>query len=223
MKSRAVEQRVRRSRSALPKATRRHKAGGLQGSREAGSQSLDGSRRPVSRDHAPLPEPKLPEIETGTEVFAVDPLTIKAHFEVDYVHSYKQDTPFFHGLAKRKLLGSVCTHCNYRYATPRSHCMYCGGKTEWFELPAEGRVHSWTTCYFAAQEFLKDVPFTLVLVEFEGVDTLFLSRLIGVERGNIQIGMPIKPKFRRKATWSVRDVYFVRAGGPTRKAEIRRL
>jgi uncharacterized OB-fold protein len=50
-----------------------------------------------------------------------------------------------------------------------------------------------------------------VLVEFEGVDTLFLSRLIGVERVDIRIGMNIKAKFRRKATWSVRDVYFVRA------------
>src|SRR5258708_1731189 len=122
---------------------------------------------------------KLPEIEHGTEVFGVDPLTIGVHFEVDYIHSYKQDTPFFHGLAKRKLMGSHCARCNYRYATPRSHCMYCGGKTEWFELPSEGRVHSWTVCYFAAQEFLKEVPFTLTLVEFEGVNTLFLSRLIG--------------------------------------------
>jgi uncharacterized OB-fold protein len=153
--------------------------------------------------------PKLPEIERGTEVFAVDPLTVRAHFEVDYVHSYKQDTPFFHGLQKRKLLGSSCPRCNYRYATPRSACMYCGSPTEWFELPPTGRVHSWTVCYFAAQEFLKEVPFTLVLVEFDGVDTLFLSRLVGVERGGIHIGMKIKPRFRRKATWSVRDVYFV--------------
>jgi uncharacterized OB-fold protein len=88
--------------------------------------------------------------------------------------------------------------------------MYCGGKTEWFELPREGRVHSWTVCYFAAQEFLKEVPFTLVLVEFDNVQTLFLSRLIGVERADIKIGMKIKARFRRKATWSVRDVYFVR-------------
>ena len=156
------------------------------------------------------PIPRLSEIDRGTEVFAVDPLTIRTHFEVDYVHSYKQDTPFFHGLAKHKLLGSHCAKCHYRYATPRSHCMYCGGKTEWFELPKEGRVHSWTVCYFAAQEFLKDVPFTLVLVEFDGVDTLFLSRLIGVERADIRIGLKVKAKFRRKATWSVRDVYFVR-------------
>src|ERR1051325_9867092 len=57
--------------------------------------------------------PRLPEITRGTEVFAVDPLTIRAHFEVDYLHSYKQDTPFFHGLAKRKLLGSHCPKCHY--------------------------------------------------------------------------------------------------------------
>ena len=156
-------------------------------------------------------EPKLPEIQRGTEVFAVDPLTIRAHFEVDYVHSYKQDTPFFHGLAKRKLMGSHCKKCKYCYATPRSHCMYCGGKTEWFDLPIEGRVHSWTVCYFAAEEFLKEVPFTLVLVEFAGVNTLFLSRLIGLEQKEMKVGMKVKAKFRRKATWSVRDVYFVSA------------
>ena len=57
------------------------------------------------------------------------------------------------------------------------------------------------------------MPFTLVLVEFDGVDTLFLSRLVGVERADISVGMRIKAKFRRKATWSVRDVYFVKAEG----------
>jgi uncharacterized OB-fold protein len=156
---------------------------------------------------------KLPEVERGAEVFSVDPLLVRDHFEINYLHSYKQDTPFFHGLAKKKLLGSRCRKCRYRYATPRTHCMYCGKPTEWFELPTAGRVHSWTMCYFAAEEFLKDVPFALVLVEFEGVDTLFLSRLVGADREEIHIGMPVQAKFRRKATWSVRDVYFVPAGG----------
>ena len=146
-------------------------------------------------------DPRLPEIERGTEVFAVDPLTVRAHFEADYVHSYKQDTPFFHGLAQGKLLGSHCPKCVYTFATPRVRCMYCGGPTQWSELPTQGR----------AQEFLKDVPFTLVLVEFDGVDTLFLSRLVGVERADIHIGLKIRARFRRKATWSVRDVYFVPA------------
>jgi uncharacterized OB-fold protein len=156
-------------------------------------------------------DPRLPEIERGTEVFSVDPLTIREHFAVDYLHGYKQDTPFFHGLAQGRLLGSQCPHCHYKFATPRAHCMYCGRPTQWFELPQEGRIHSWTVCSYAAQEYLHEVPFTLVLVEFDGVDTLFLSRLVGVERTEMRIGLRIKAKFRRKATWSVRDVYFVRA------------
>ena len=159
-----------------------------------------------------MPEPtRLPERTDGPWVENFEPLILQSPFDVTYNISYAQDTPFFHGLAKGKLLGSHCPKCNYRYATPRAHCMYCGSQTDWFELPAAGRVHSWTVCYFAAQEFLKDVPFTLVLVEFDGADTLFLSRLIGVERADIKIGMKVKPKFRRKATWSVRDVYFVKA------------
>src|SRR3989442_12724253 len=134
-------------------------------------------------------EPKLPEIQRGTEVFAVDPLTIRAHFEVDYIHSYKQDTPFFHGLAKRKLLGSHCPKCNYKFATPRVRCMYCGGPTQWIELPTQGRVHSWTVCYFAAQEVLKEGPFTLVLVEVDRAGTPVLSRLLGGERAENPIGL----------------------------------
>ena len=69
-----------------------------------------------------------------------------------------------------------------------------------FELCAEVRT-----------ELLEAVDERRRLVEFDGVDTLFLSRLIGVERADVRIGMGIKAKFRRKATWSVRDIYFVPA------------
>jgi uncharacterized OB-fold protein len=51
----------------------------------------------------------------------------------------------------------------------------------------------------------------LGLVEFDGVDTLFLTRLIGLQRDEAKIGLPIKAMFRRKKTWSINDVYFVKA------------
>ena len=73
---------------------------------------------------------KLPETEDGTVLFNVDPIIIKDHYEIDYIHSYAQDSPFFAGLAQKKLLGSSCTGCGYRYATPRGHCMECGATTE---------------------------------------------------------------------------------------------
>ncbi len=154
---------------------------------------------------------RLPETEEGGTLFNLDPLIVKQHYEIDYLHSYAQDSPFFAGLAKGVLLGSECRNCNYRYATPRKTCMYCGHETEWFELPATGRVHTWTTCYYAGEVFLKETPFNLVLVEFDGVDTLFLSRLVGVETGEISIGMEIRPRFLRNSRFKATDVYFVPA------------
>jgi len=155
------------------------------------------------------PKFKLPETETGTIVFNTDPLQILYHYEIDYLHSYAQDSEFFRGLAQKRLMGSRCTCCGYTYATPRSHCMCCGEPTEWIELPKTGRVHTWTTCYFGSQEFLKETPFHLALIEFEGVDTLLLARLCGVDTEDIFVGMPVKAKFLRNSKFKPTDVYFV--------------
>ena len=155
---------------------------------------------------------KLEEQEQGAILYNVDPIIMKYHYEIDYIHSYAQDSPFFEGLSKGKLLGSRCPKCGTAYATPRSHCMDCGAETEWLELPLEGKVHTYTTCYFGGQEFLDETPFTLILVEWPGVDTLFLSRLIGVAPEEVKIGMPVRAKFRRLSQFKPTDVYFVPAG-----------
>lgn len=154
---------------------------------------------------------KVPETQDGTVLFNLDPIIAKWHWEVDYLHSYAQDSPFFAGLSQRKLLGSLCLGCGYIYATPRSHCMQCGAATEWHELPQEGIVHTFTTCYFGGEAFLAETPFTLVLVEFEGVDTLFLSRIVGVEDREVSIGMPVRARFLRNSKFKPTDVYFVPA------------
>lgn len=152
---------------------------------------------------------KLPETEKGTTLFNLDPIILKSSYEINYIHSYAQDSPFFAGLAKGVLLGSECKHCKYKYATPRGHCMYCGKKTTWFELPETGKVHTWTTCYYGGEAFLKETPYNLVLVEFDDVDTLFLSRLIGIEQKEIKIGMKARARFLRNSKFKVTDVYFV--------------
>jgi len=47
-------------------------------------------------------------------------------------------------------------------------------------------------------------------VEFDGVDTLFLSRLLGPSLPEeIRIGMKVKAKFRRNSQLKPTDVYFV--------------
>jgi uncharacterized OB-fold protein len=154
---------------------------------------------------------RLPETEEGTVVFNTDPLIVKDHYEIDYIHSYAEDSPFFIGLSQGKLLGSQCTRCRDRFATPRAYCVQCGSPTKWIELPLEGRVHTWTTCHFGSQAFLKETPFNLVLVEFDGVDTLFLSRLIGPTQDEIRVGMKVRAQFLRNSKFKPTDVYFVPA------------
>ena len=139
-------------------------------------------------------------------------LVVLSPYNIRYIHSYAEDSPFFLGLARGKLLGSECKSCHYRYATPRSHCMECGSETRWFELPLKGKVHSWTTCYFGSEEFLKETPFNLALVEFEGVNTLLLSRLDGVGQEEVYIGMDVKAVFRKKPRYLISDVRFVPSG-----------
>ena len=165
---------------------------------------------------------KVDEPMTGTEVFNIpfpkdlktlktmSPVVVKHPYHVDYVHSYGQDSPFFAGLSNGKLLGTRCRKCAYTYATPRLACATCGRETDWVELPREGRVHTFTTCFFGSEEFLKETPFHLILVEFDGVDTLLLARLVGPEGPEeIHIGMKVLAKFRRNSQLKPTDVYFV--------------
>jgi uncharacterized OB-fold protein len=172
-------------------------------------------------DTAPPPV-KVNELMTGTTVFNIpfpqdlktlkkmSPIVIKHPYHVEYVHSYGQDSPFFAGLSNGKLLGTKCRKCDYTYATPRLSCATCGRETDWVEIPGEGRVHTFTTCFFGSEEFLKETPFHLILVEFDGVDTLLLARLIGPERPEeIRIGMKVTAKFRRNSQLKPTDVYFV--------------
>ncbi len=155
--------------------------------------------------------------KTGVAIYknpkGTNDLVILSPYSMKYIHSYAQDSDFFLGLAEGKLLGSECRNCHHKYATPRSHCMECGSETRWFRLPLQGRVHSWTTCYFGSEEFLKETPFNLALVEFEGVDTLLLSRLTGAKEKDIYIGMKVRAEFRKNPRYLISDVHFVPAEG----------
>lgn len=173
------------------------------------------------------PKYKMPETDDGTILFNVPfpeelsqlhgmaPIIIKQPYHIDYIHSYGQDSPWFAGVANKKLLGTKCKDCGYVYATPKLACMECGGECDWIELPQEGKVHTWTTCYFGSEEFLPECPFNLALIEFEGANTLFLTRLLGCEQEEIYVGMPVQAKFRRLSKYKPTDVYFV----PTEEAK----
>jgi hypothetical protein len=159
-------------------------------------------------------------VEIDSEALAflkkLTPIQIEQTYSVTYLHSYGQDSPWFAGAANKHLLASRDPSSGYTYATPRGHDMASGEETEWIDitnLPAH--VHAFTVCHFGSEEFLPETPYVLAMIEFEGVDTLFLTRLMGVDPSQASldwIGMPVQPHFLRNSKLKPTDVYFIPAG-----------
>jgi len=143
------------------------------------------------------------------------PLQIEQEYSITYLHSYGQDSPWFAGVANKTLLASQDPESGYTYATPRGHDMYSGEETNWIDITERtAKVHAFTVCYFGSEEFLPETPFVLALIEYEGVNTLFLTRLMGVDLDDVSldwIGMEVAPRFLRNSKLKPTDVYFVPA------------
>ena len=91
-------------------------------------------------------------------------------------------------------------------------------------MPLEGKIHSFTVCNYGGEEFLTECPYILVLVEFKGVDTLFLSRLLSdkktlenqllamdaAQANQFLIGRRVKAEFKpaERCQFKITDVYF---------------
>ncbi|TFG49251.1 MAG: nucleotide-binding protein [Anaerolineales bacterium] len=143
------------------------------------------------------------------------PIQIEQPYNIVYLHSYAQDSPWFSGLSNHKILANRDPVTGYTYATPRGHDMYSGAETEWIDITEnQASIHAFTVCHFGSEAFLDQTPFVLVLVQFEGADTLLLSRLLGVDpmEANLDwIGMKLKPEFIRNSKLQPTDVYFLPA------------
>jgi uncharacterized OB-fold protein len=157
--------------------------------------------------------------ETDPEALAflkrLAPIQIEQNYQITYLHSYGQDSPWFAAATNGKLLASRDGESGYTYATPRGHDMYSGGETDWIDITDRpARVHAFTVCHFGSEEFLPETPFVLALIEFEDVNTLFLTRLLGVDPDQATldwIGMSVEPRFLRNSKLKPTDVYFVPA------------
>jgi uncharacterized OB-fold protein len=161
-----------------------------------------------------VPFPKKLDAQTLALLKQMSPIIVKYPYQINYLHSYGQDSPFFAGLANKVLLGCRDAETGYTYANPRGHDMVTGQETEWVRLPDEGHVHAFTVCHFGSEAFLPQCPFVLILVEFEGANTLFLSRLMGVDPNQASldwIGMKVKARYLRNSKFQPTDVYFVPA------------
>ena len=158
-------------------------------------------------------------IETDPESLAflkkMTPIQIEQDYKITYLHSYAQDSPWFAGLTQKRLLANQDPSGNYTYANPRGHDMYSGDETNWIDITdRKAEIHAFTVCHFGSEEFLHDTPFILALIEFEGVNTLLLTRILGMDPMEATldwIGMKVEPQFLRNSKLKPTDVYFVPA------------
>ena len=142
------------------------------------------------------------------------PIIQKQPYTINYIHSYGQDSPWFAGLANKKLLGTKCKKCGTVFATPKLSCMECGADCDWMELPQEGKIHSFTVCPFGSEAFLEQCPYILALIEFKGANTLLLSRVVNLDpmKADLKwVGMNVLAKFRDTPEYKPTDVYFIPA------------
>jgi len=144
------------------------------------------------------------------------PIQIEQDYAITYLHSYAQDSPWFAGLTQKHLLASQDEATGYTYATPRGHDMFTGAETRWIDITERtARIHAFTVCHFGSEEFLAETPYILALIEFEGVNTLLLTRMMDMDPEAVSldwIGMEVTPKFLRNAKLKPTDVYFVPKG-----------
>lgn len=143
------------------------------------------------------------------------PIQIEQDYQITYLHSYGQDSPWFAALTNRRLLASRDPESGYTYAMPRGHDMYNGQPTDWIDITDRpAAIHAFTVCHFGSQEFLPETPYILALIEFEGVDTLLLTRLMGLDPDQASldwIGMKVEARFLRNSKLKPTDVYFTPA------------
>jgi len=162
-----------------------------------------------------VPFPRQTDPAALAQLKNMTPLQIEQEYSITYLHSYGQDSPWFAALANKRLLAARDPRTGYTYANPRAHDMVSGGETEWIDITDRpARIHTFTVCYFGSEEFLPETPYVLALIEFEGVDTLLLTRLMGVDPAEASldwIGMRVAPKFLRNSKLKPTDVYFVPA------------
>ena len=162
-----------------------------------------------------VPSPVSTDAEALEFLRRMAPIQIEQEYTVRYLHSYGQDSPWFAGLSNRRLLASQEPGTGYTYANPRGHDMFTGQPTQWIDITDRpARVHAFTVCFFGSEEFLSETPYILALIEFEGVNTLLLTRLMGLEPAAASlewIDMPVRPRFLRNSKLKPTDIYFTPA------------
>ena len=87
--------------------------------------------------------------------------------------------PFWEGLAEGRLRSTRCTRCALTSFPPRNLCRGCWSReVAWVDLPATGRLYSFTRVHVVPGAFGADAPYAIGIVDLDGGPRL-MCRLKG--------------------------------------------
>ena len=149
--------------------------------------------------------------ETVTKLDSLHPLVIQNPKGFIHHHTYGGLSPFFHGLAAGKLIGTRNPNPNAPekriWLPPRVHCPDTWQKMEWAEAPTIGKIYTHTSVLYPGAPFRASIPCPLISVEIEGVCTKIMSYL---SEGKPEIGMRVRAVFNTaKPTYTILDLSWV--------------
>jgi len=108
--------------------------------------------------------------------------------------------PHWEAAARHRLAVPFCAGCGAPQWPPRTNCLRCRGfDFAWREIPARGELYSYFIARKALHPSLADeVPYAAGVVSVS-TGIKILGRLVGLDVGDIRIGMPVRAAFRERA------------------------
>ena len=99
-----------------------------------------------------------------------------------------------------KFLGTVCTSCGIAYVPPRLYCERCFAHLEeWVELPATGRVYTFTIVHLDLDGNPLPEPRIMAFVQLDGADGGLVHFVDEVDHNEICVGMIVEAVFKPEA------------------------
>lgn len=99
---------------------------------------------------------------------------------------------FINYLEKGELGATKCTECGRIFFPPRADCPWCpDSSVEWIKIEGTGKLLTFTKVHYGPTGFEDDTPYTLAVVDFNGVK-VFGRLSKDLDEGQTRVGMELK-------------------------------
>ncbi len=114
-----------------------------------------------------------------------------------------------------RFLGTRCPHCDIVYVPPRLYCERCFahlGEESWVDVPATGRVHTFTIVHWDMDGRPLPEPQLIAFVRLDDSDGGLVHFLGEVEADAVCVGMPVEAVFKKPSDrrGSILDIAYFR-------------